>query len=122
MRGTHIPALVWISFILLLISIPGYNIPSISWTTFFEPDKLIHFILFFVLAVLMINGGMERQQNRYFLRISMISAVVLCLLFSTMTELMQASFFRYRTADLADHFANAFGTVCGAYFFNFIKN
>lgn len=109
----------WMLLILVLISIPSYSVPEVSWLSLVGVDKLVHAFIFGVLSILMmlsLSGSKNVKVTSF-----AIITISVCLLYSTLTEILQASLFKHRTADILDHVANSVGTISGVYFINFIR-
>lgn len=110
------PGISWALFIFILCAIPGKNLPHYSWADLLSVDKLVHFTMFFVLAVLFKRGFVQQT-------ISILSSkqdVILVLsgiLYGGSLELMQSYFYTDRSGSWFDFLANSLGTIAGIYFF-----
>jgi|GEM_PF-515564 len=109
-----LPALLWMALILLLIGLPGYSFPK---NELISTDKFIHFGLFFVHTLLWMQAF--RKQNAIpMLRFEAgFYSLVIGILFSGITEILQGFIFIQRSADLMDYFANSVGVIGGWWFF-----
>jgi hypothetical protein len=109
-----LPPLLWMCLILLLIGLPGYKFPK---NELLSTDKFIHFGLFFVLSMLWMQAF--RKQNALpMLRFEAgFYSLLIGILFSGTTEMLQGLVFIQRSADLMDHLANSAGTLGGWLFF-----
>ena len=95
-------AIGWTLAILAACSIPGNDIPKISFNLF-EPDKIAHFILFCTFGWLWLNAIPETTRYRYFW-ISLSG-----IFYAIFTEIYQGMLPFDRTPDPMDSVANIIG-------------
>lgn len=109
-----LPALLWMALILLLIGLPGYSFPK---NELISTDKFIHFGLFFVQTMLWMQAF--RKQNAIpMLRFEAgFYSLLIGILFSGITEILQGFIFIQRSADIMDYLANSAGVIGGWWFF-----
>ena len=88
-------------------SVSGYNGPR-----FEGMDKVIHFILYFLLA-LAICRDFYRQFTPFASWKMYIWAIILPVLYGGIIEILQENFFPPRTAEWGDWFADIAGVLCG---------
>jgi len=117
--GYLIPAFLWFFIILLVVSIPGSNIPKSEIFKIPHFDKLVHFSLFFVFTLLL-NYGFHKQNNnsalkRYNYTIAFVSGVI----YSVITEVIQHYYIAGRSGEYLDFVANIAGIVSGVLFFRY---
>ena len=104
------PGIAWFFVILILISIPGYDLPKIdNWLIEINYDKLIHTFLFAVLAYLFMRPVMRsalagREKWNWLIRITLAA-----ILYGITTEYIQKFFIPGRSFNLADWLADALG-------------
>ena len=110
-------ALLWALLIFVLCMIPGRDLPKISWLENFGFDKLIHAGLFFVLVVLFVRGFSEQQLKNY----PKITALLICVAYGGVLEILQGVLFIERSADVYDFIANSCGSILGIFFFKAIN-
>jgi VanZ family protein len=117
----NIPAFVWSVIILIILALPGDELPELSFWQFIPFfDKWVHFGLFFILSVLL-DFGFSRQTNYKLLRsASLIAAGLFSSLYAGLTELLQ-NFIFLRTADILDFLADIIGCILGALFLKLMK-
>lgn len=113
-------ALTWAAFILLLISLPGEDLPDFDiWAIDIE-DKIGHLGVFGVLAFLMTFGAKKRGislSRKEFLFIFLISTF-----YGGLTEVLQGLLFTSRFASISDFLADLLGALLGTVFgFMFFK-
>jgi hypothetical protein len=109
-----LPALLWMALILLLIGLPGYSFPK---NELISTDKFIHFGLFFIQTMLWMQAF--RKQNAIpMLRFEAgFYSLLIGILFSGITEILQGFIFIQRSADFMDYLANSAGVLGGWWFF-----
>jgi len=112
-----IPALVWSVVIFLAISLPAGAIPKTGLLKIPHFDKIIHALMFFILAVFLSFGFFKQSpisslQKNYFLL-----AILTGIIYGAATEGFQYFWFSSRHGNFYDFFANAFGTVFGVILF-----
>jgi VanZ family protein len=114
-------AMLWALLILILCGMPGKDIPHISFLELLSFDKFVHASIFFVFILLTIRGFVL-QTNYSTLRTSAKPiACAICVAYGGMMEIMQATLFTDRSADVYDFIANSFGCAMGWIFYSWIE-
>jgi VanZ family protein len=111
-------ALFWAAVILVLISLPGEDLPDFDiWAIDIE-DKMGHLGVFGLLAVLLIHGRYRRNGplNRKELLIIFLIATG----YGAFTEILQGLAFPTRFASIPDFIADALGALLGTIFGNLL--
>lgn len=98
--------MLWLICIMTLSLIPGNRLPGI--TVFAHFDKVVHAIMYFGLAVLLV-----RPLMRFPVRHPYLIALILCVLLGTLMEILQARLNVSRSGSLLDGLANLAGTLLG---------
>jgi VanZ family protein len=106
-------ALLWALFILVLCGIPGKDIPHISFLELLSFDKWVHAGMFFVLILFTIRGFVLQQSIQVFYKQPKLSALIICVCYGALLEIMQGTLFEERSADVLDFIANSFGCIIG---------
>lgn len=103
-------ALLWAIFILILSSIPGSDIPKVSY---WQMDKFVHAFLFLILSFLLIRGF--KKQSRFFLlkHYAILFTIICCIAYGGLLEVLQDVVFEDRSADIYDFIANSIGSILG---------
>lgn len=97
--------------ILLVLSLtPGDRLPKIEFTLF-EIDKVIHFLFYFILALLMGFGFYSKKNEPFIKRIVVIIATGIST--GSIIEVIQGNFIKNRFFDVFDIIANSIGTIIG---------
>ena len=99
-----IAPVAWTLFLLALLSFPGGYLPPADGIAF---DKVVHFVLFFVLAVLWLRA-FEAQGGTTFIIILVCGA-----LFAPLTEFYQGILGTDRRPDMLDSVADVVGFALG---------
>jgi VanZ family protein len=109
--------------IIVLVSIPGKELPVLSDSVDrFQPDKLVHILLFFVFVFLLLRGfdhppAVDNTlENLYFF--TLLTGIIL----GSITEIYQHFCIPGRTASLKDFLFNTLGCIIGWLVYSFRKN
>src|SRR4051794_12969833 len=107
-----IPAIAWFIVVLVLICLPGDDIPSNNLLSLIHFDKWVHTGIFGLLALLFMlpvarspNGSKEKLQ--YFITIAIATS-----LWGLATEFIQKYLVFGRSFDLFDWAADTLGALC----------
>jgi VanZ family protein len=92
-------ALIWAFFILIACGVNGSSIPKVSIDI--ELDKIAHFILFLVQAILIY---IPQKKN-------LAWAILISVMYGVLLEFLQMTVFINRSFDYADMLADAIGAV-----------
>lgn len=96
--------------ILSLYSFEGFDTKKISIP---HLDKLVHFVFYFIAAIL---GSMlikERTKGQFNLSGTVIISMVVVTIYGIVIEVIQNTFTNYRSGDLYDVLANSLGAFFG---------
>lgn len=105
-------AIVWVVVIAILHAIPGSDFPEVSFSDFFQLDKLIHTVIFMV-GVYLFAVVLKKQQKIQFLRYIVISFIA----YGLLLEVLQGLVFVERSADILDWLADTIGVFLGVWIF-----
>lgn len=105
-------AIVWVVVIAILHAIPGSDFPEVSFSDFFQLDKLIHTVIFMV-GVYLFAVVLKKQQKIQFLRYIVISFIA----YGLLLEVLQGLVFIERSADILDWLADTIGVFLGVWIF-----
>jgi VanZ family protein len=115
-----LPSAGWAMLILVIISWPASQIPDAEIMKLPHIDKIIHFSLFFVLAVLLAAGLFFQPKNLFIYTFRITITLTTGLVYGSLTEVFQSLALPERQGSLVDFVANAFGTVFGVLCFRYI--
>ncbi len=114
-------AILWVLFIFILCTLPGKDIPHISFLEILNFDKFVHAGVFFVLILLTIRGFLVQTKFFVVQRSAKFIALWICIIYGGLLEIMQAKFCEGRSADILDFIANSFGSIVGLLMYNWIE-
>lgn len=106
-------ALLWAAFILLVCSLPGYDLPNLNFWDIDYIDKLEHLVVFAILGFLMVYGFRRRYEKMLLTKKMLWMFILISAAFGGFTEILQGLFFPTRFADLVDFIADSLGGVLG---------
>lgn len=109
-----IPAIGWGIVIFILMAIPGDKFPDVHFT-WISADKLVHFSVFGLWSFLLM-----RWLNRTATNASK-QVFIIGLIFSGITETLQATVFINRSGDPRDVLANMIGISGGILVYRWLK-
>ena len=89
-------------FFISLIPLPNITIPDFN---LFQPDKLAHFIIYFIMLYLWLKSN-SLKDNKFRLK-----SLILVLFISSFIETLQGTSFIKRHYELADLIANSVGII-----------
>jgi len=114
-KSITILAFLWTAIILVLVGIPGNQIPKVSdWMDVFQPDKIIHVFIFAPFSWLWSKHFMLRTNSK---KKGIIISAVFGILYAISTEIMQFYVFIGRNGNLADAIADIIGVLVGLVIF-----
>lgn len=117
---SFIPGIAWFFVILILICLPGNDIPTPSgwfeWIKLIQFDKIVHSGIFAVLTFLFIypvakTSFSKEAKWQYFLKIAIAASI-----WGLTTELIQKFFIPTRSFELVDWAADTIGVVIALIF------
>src|SRR4051812_1663480 len=106
--------------IMILCGIPGNDLPDLTFLEWLRPDKMVHLFMFGTLNFLLIRGFKKQDSYLRVQRSARIYATVTAILYGILTEVLQATIFIHRSADVRDAAADALGALCGIWIYNYI--
>lgn len=104
---------LWALIIFVLCGMPGRDIPHISLLELLSFDKFVHAGIFFILILLTIRGFIVQTQFNNLKLKAQVSALIICVVYGGLLEIMQGFVFIERSADVYDFIANSTGCVIG---------
>jgi len=106
----HLLWVVWLLILSILSLTPGDNLPDIEFHLF-GLDKLIHFIFYFILVILMSIGFRLKKSEPFYK--SIVWIVVTGVFIGWSIEFVQGNYVTNRQFEYSDIIANSLGTVVG---------
>ena len=115
-----LPAIIWFILSLVLLTLPGGDLPKISWMDNLQIDKLIHVFLFFVLVTLFFWGIVSSKPGIANKRVLVFIALA-ALLYGIVMEFVQKYWVPNRSFDEWDIVADGIGSGLPLFFIVPIK-
>ena len=111
-----LPGVAWFFVVLILICLPGKDIPKIGWLTGINFDKAVHVTVFGLLAVLFCQPFKNSLFNKterlqYFIKIAIATSI-----WGLTTEFIQKYFVPGRFFDMLDWAADSLGALIALWF------
>ncbi len=111
-----IPGIAWFFVVLVLLCLPGNDIPSVNWLNKIYFDKWVHTGIFCLLALLFMlpfafSSMDTKEKFQYFLRIAIAVSV-----WGLTTEFIQKYLVTSRSFDLLDWAADSAGALAALIF------
>ena len=111
-----IPGIAWFFVVLVLICLPGKDIPQVGWLIGINFDKVVHIGVFGLLAVLFClpfyrSSFTKKERLQYFIKIAIATSV-----WGLTTEFIQKFFIPSRSFDLLDWAADSIGALIAFWF------
>ena len=107
-----IPGIAWFFLVLVLISLPGSDIPTVdTWLNDIYFDKWVHTGLFAVLTFLFIYPVSRSSLTLVIKKNTAIKIVMAACIWGLTTEFIQRFFIPDRSFDLFDLAADSFGAL-----------
>ncbi len=105
---------------MILCGLPGSYFPTVR--TFWEwlgPDKLVHALMFAVLAFMIAFGYRDeyRQRDKQYRVRLQVATFLISVSYGALTEVLQHYLFRGRCGSVYDFFADVIGCVLGIFIF-----
>lgn len=117
---SFIPGIAWFFVILILICLPGNEIPEptgwLEWMKLIRIDKLVHTGIFALLSFLFIrpiakSPLSQKEKWNYIIKISIATSI-----WGLCTELIQKYFIPTRSFDMVDWVADSIGAILSLVF------
>ena len=111
------PSFLWALFILILMGMPGTQVPSVD---IFQIDKVVHLFVYLVFVQLLIVGFKKQRSYKSLIYRSIPYAVGIGISYGIITEVLQGTIFVARSIELLDMLANAIGCLLGVISFRIV--
>jgi len=108
-------ALLWTVIIMVVVGVPGNQIPKVShFIDLLQPDKIVHIGLFAPFSFLWISYISCKLKT---IKSSIILVVLFGMLYAVITELLQVYVFIGRSGNFPDAIADFIGAIIGIIYF-----
>lgn len=115
-----LPAIAWFIVILILLTLPGKDLPSAGWMDDLHIDKFVHVFLFSVLVTLFFWGIVSTKPGTNEKRVLFFIAIA-ALLYGIAMEFVQKYWIPNRSFDIWDIAADGAGSFLPFLLINNIK-
>lgn len=109
-----IKPIIWLALICYGLFLPSGHLPVKPFMKIPHFDKLVHFVLFFILCLLLFRPFKKLRLKYY------IWAPVTAVFLGALLESLQRTLTVSRSSNFADFLANAAGVVVSIFFFRFL--
>jgi len=111
----HLPAILWGSIILGIISVPGNYIPKPhGFLELISPDKIVHLLMFAPFSFLISRGIWKQSQN---IKSAIWISFFFGIIYAFSTELLQFFVISGRNGNIYDAIADSLGVLIGLFLF-----
>lgn len=117
---SYYKSLLWAMVIIVLLLIPGNKLPHNKLINIPHLDKIVHFILFMVLAYIMIFDTWVLKKKLETRHITLI--LVISIVFAGLTEIYQYYLIVFRTGSIFDFMADVLGILLASIIFRYMGN
>jgi len=108
-RLSLIAGVLWFIVSFILLTIPGNDLPKISWMETLQVDKLVHISMFFILSFLFMYP--LKDNHKAVLQIFLVALSGLA--YGIAMEFVQKYYIPNRTCDINDMIADGIGAFAG---------
>jgi len=117
----NIPGILWAIIILILLGLPGSDLPDTSFINIPYFDKIVHAGLFGILVFLLARGFCLQNQFEYLRKYFVMLSLIMSIFYGGLTEILQSTIFVERTTDIFDFISDAVGSAIGIFFFLYYR-
>ncbi len=107
---SFIPAIVWFITSIILLTLPGSNLPHSTLPYF---DKFVHFVMFFLLTVLFSYPFLKLSEKLPAIKAAFSKVAFYAILYGIIMEFVQKFFTAGRSFDVIDILFDAVGSFSG---------
>ena len=111
-------AIIWSVLVLILCNMPMADSGNIP--VFEGFDKMVHTGFFFVLTVLLFYGKIRQQLSYTYRIVTILKILFITTVLGGGIELLQLTFFTYRSAEWWDFFSDMIGVGMGIFSYIFL--
>jgi VanZ family protein len=110
---SFLPAITWFLISVVLLALPGDDVPSIDYFDIPYFDKLIHLGMFFLLSFLFCYPLVKSSAEQGFITSWCNRIAVLAIIYGVFMEFVQRDFVRGRSFDVIDILFDTIGSIAG---------
>ena len=112
-----VPPFILLCIILLFVVTSRYSVPAFGFWSAIRFDKMVHLFIFGMLVFLLLQSFYKQQSYKTLRANASFVALLIGILYSGVTEIMQNLIFLQRSADVFDLVANSTGCLLGNWVF-----
>ena len=112
--------ILWFIIILYLSLRESDGLPSWHWPFYEHTDKVVHFIMYFVLYLVLWSAWSRFNETKVSMKVQGVFAL-LCVLIGVFMEFFQEWFTSSRQGSIMDALANSLGVLMALLLFNWLK-
>ncbi len=117
----HLNSLLWALIILILCGAPSSGFPSSRFFNIPHFDKIVHFGLYVVFALLLVSENNTLRNKGGITKRSIFIALTIAILYGLLIEILQRYVFISRGADLLDFLANTLGAIFAIFIYKLVN-
>jgi VanZ family protein len=121
MLKKHWKSLAWAVIVFIACSVPGNQVPDVSLINIPHFDKIVHFILFFVLTILLVSEFNKLNLEKKTLSIAYLWSAFISICYGVAIEALQHFVFASRSASLWDVLANSLGVLFAILVYRYVN-
>lgn len=114
-------SIVWTAIVILATTLPSNSIPKSSLLEIPHFDKIVHFGLFFVLAMFIISEQNTLRLQGGLTRKAIILALSFTIAYGLIIEFLQYFLLPTRSGSLFDFLANTLGSIVAVVLYRFVN-
>jgi VanZ family protein len=113
--------IIWTCIVLYLSLMSGNKIPHPSWLIFPHIDKAVHFIMYFVFALVLIHDSQHYSKIRLEHGQIILISVIIVIGWGGFLEILQRIPSIHRSSDFFDFLANTVGAVIASFLYRLFE-
>ena len=106
---------IWLVVIFILSTLSGSSFNKIPTFKIPHLDKIIHFIMYFILQFIVVAEYYKNSANKYKPAKFFTLSILFSITYGGIMEILQEYIFTSRTGSLADFLANSIGAIIGSF-------
>jgi VanZ family protein len=112
-RPSFTPAVLWLIFSTVLLTLPGSSFPKEDWLSRISFDKWVHAVMFAIMVILWCRAMLKTYTDTDKLKRLFLMFAVIWLGYGIAMEFIQLYFIKNRSFDAGDIAADALGCIIG---------
>jgi VanZ family protein len=117
----HWKSLLWSALVLLACAIPSNKVPDIDIIKMPHFDKVVHFGMFFILALLLVSENNNLKDKGLVNKSTFLWAGIIAIVYGLSIEAIQYFFLPTRSGSWGDMLANIVGTLTAFVLYRYVN-